>query len=53
MLKQRLIYLLKFVVGAALVVFLLLQVDQKKFVEYFLKIDINTLLLIFLLSFLS
>jgi uncharacterized membrane protein YbhN (UPF0104 family) len=53
MIKQRLIYLSKFVIGAALVVFLILQVDQKKFIEYFLNLNINTLLLIFFLSSLS
>jgi len=51
--KQKLIYLLKAFIGAALVTWILLQIDRQKFLEYFTHLDFTVVLLICLLSVLS
>jgi uncharacterized membrane protein YbhN (UPF0104 family) len=51
--RQILLYIIKFIVGIALVYWLLSQVDQQRFVTYFRQIDLYTILLIILLSILG
>jgi len=51
--KRQLLYLLKFCVGATLVVWILMQVDREKFVQYFLKLNFFTIALIFILTVIS
>jgi glycosyltransferase 2 family protein len=48
--KNKLIYLLKFSIGIALIVWILSKVDQEKVVEYFGSLDLLTLLLILFFS---
>lgn len=43
-------YIIKFLIGAMLVYWLLLQVNRERFIEYFFQLDIRTLSLIILLS---
>lgn len=51
--KQKLIYLLKAFIGAALVTWILLQIDRQKFIEYFIQLNFGVVLLVSLLSILS
>jgi len=48
--KNKLIYLLKFSIGIALIIWILSKVDQNKVVDYFLSLDIFSLLLILFFS---
>ena len=48
--KNKLIYLLKFSIGIVLVIWILSKVDREKLVDYFFSLDLFTLLLILLFS---
>jgi len=48
--KNKLIYLLKFSIGIALVIWILSKVDQDKVIDYFLSLEILSLLLILFFS---
>jgi hypothetical protein len=48
--KQRIIYLFQIAVGIALVIWIMLQVDQKQFVDYFLNLSLTDLIYIMILS---
>jgi glycosyltransferase 2 family protein len=51
--KNRLLYFLKAIIGLALVIWILFQVDRQEFIGYFLSLDLSLLLLILPLSFVS
>jgi uncharacterized membrane protein YbhN (UPF0104 family) len=51
--KQKLVYLLKFCIGTALVIWILFQIDQKQFLDYFLTLDVAVLFIIIFLSIVS
>ena len=51
--KNRLLYFLKAIIGLALVIWILFQVDREEFIDYFLSLDLSLLLLIIPLSFVS
>jgi hypothetical protein len=51
--RQILLYILKFLIGAVLVYWLLNQVNKDDFIAYFLQLDYITLFLIILLSILG
>lgn len=51
--KNKLVYLLKFSIGLALVIWILSKVDREKVVEYFLSLDLLTLLLILAFSIIA
>jgi len=48
--KNKLVYLLKFSIGVALIIWILSKVDQDKLVDYFLSVDILSWLLILFFS---
>jgi hypothetical protein len=52
-LKQRLIYFLQISIGLTLVMWLILQVDREKFIDYFTGLSLLNLILILLLGVLS
>ena len=48
--KNKLIYLLKFSIGIALIIWILSKVDREKVVDYFLSLNLSSLLLILVFS---
>jgi len=48
--KNKLVYLLKFSIGVALIIWILSKIDQDKLVDYFLSVDILSWLLILFFS---
>lgn len=53
LLKQRIIYTMQLSIGLALIIWILMQVDQKQFIAYFRELSLLNLLLIGLLSVLG
>lgn len=51
--KQKLVYLLKFCIGTAIVIWILLQIDQRQFIDYFLNLNVGILFVIIILSVVS
>jgi len=51
--KNKLVYLLKFSIGVALIIWILSKVDKEKVVEYFLSLDLGTLILILIFSIIT
>jgi uncharacterized membrane protein YbhN (UPF0104 family) len=51
--KQKILYLLKLLVGLLLVIWILSQVDQKKFIDYFQHIGVKELIYICILGLVS
>ena len=51
--KEKLIYLIKVIIGVSIVVWILYQVDRQRFFEYFYTLDPLLLIVIFPLSIVS
>ena len=50
LIKNKLVYLLKFSIGIALIIWILSRVDRQKVLDYFLSLDLSSLILILAFS---